>query len=201
MRVQGLIVCLAFLATAGIARAEESGPLDSGPAERPHQPGQSSIVELNALAGTFVGFRLKGIVHPARSWNLALELLDGARIVSPDGTVLRGEHGGGIRVELMASSYKRDAALLSPGVALLYLPRTAAIPSPIPSFAYAGRDPGLLLEPNLDFMVVHEFDRHFGVLVGLHGGAVLALDGHDGSGKSVSGAVRPDGALYVGARF
>ena len=123
------------------------------------------------------------------------------RPLNPDGSVVRVERGAGARAEYCISSFRRDAAIIAPGMDLMYLPRTDPSRSWIPALDYGGRDPALLLEANADFMVLHEFAEHAGVLVGLRGGAVIAVKGHDGSGKSLAGRARPDAALYFGARF
>src|SRR5450432_3408300 len=126
MRVFAVLCFGALSMAAAGARADGgSAPPDTEHSEQTHAPGQSSFVELNALAGTFIGLRLKGIVHPARSWNLALEGLEGAGLVNADGSVARTERGGGARAELWVSSYRHDAALIAPGLDLMYLPRTA----------------------------------------------------------------------------
>ena len=127
--------------------------------------------------------------------------MEGERIVTADGSVARTERGGGARAELWVSSYRHDAAIIAPGMDLMYLPRTAPSPSLLPPLDYKGRDPALLLEANADFMILHEFAEHAGMLVGVRGGAVMPFTGHDGSGRSVAGALRPDATLYVGARF
>ena len=152
----GASSALLTMTAAGALAQSASAPTDAKGAERSERvyvPGQRSFVELNALAGTFVGLRLKGIIHPTRTF----------------------------------------------GLALAYLPRDAPTSSWL--FDYKGRDPALLLEANADFMVLHEFARHAGVLVGLRGGAVVGVRGHDRSGKRLAGATRPDVAFYLGARF
>jgi len=169
--------------------------------ERAHVPGQRSFVELNALAGMFTGLRLKGIVHPTQSLGLAFEGLEGARFLTADGSVARTERGGGARAEFCVSSLRRDAAILAPGLDLMYQPRIAPSTSWLGLFDDKGRDRALLLETNVDFMILHEFAEHAAVLLGFRGGAVVSLKGHDDSGKSLAGATRADGALYVGARF
>jgi len=105
------VLCLGALAMEATgARAEGASAPDMEHSDETHIPGQKSIVELNALAGTFIGLRLKGIVHRASSWNLALEGLEAARILNADGSVARTERGGGARAELWVSSYRHDAA-------------------------------------------------------------------------------------------
>jgi len=192
---------LTMTATGALAQSASAATDAKGaePSERVYVPGERSFVELNALAGTFVGLRLKGIIHPTRTFSLALEGLEGARLNNVDGSFLRAERALGARAEFCASSSRHQAAIIAPGLALAYLPRDAPTSSWL--FDYKGRDPALLLEANADFMVLHEFARHAGVLVGLRGGAVVGVRGHDGSGKRLAGATRPDLAFYLGARF
>jgi hypothetical protein len=192
------------LLAGGVRAAEADAPTERGNLARApaHQPGQLGVMELNALAGAFVGFRLKGIVHPARALALALEGLWGGRIVTADGDLLRAERGGGVRAELPISSFGRNAAILAPGADVLYLPRVPAhSPTVFHLLDYHGRDAALMLAPNLDFTVLHEFAAHACVLVGLRAGAVVALTGHDGSGNSLAGALRPEGGLFAGVRL
>ena len=206
MKTSSLMSCLTILMLTGAARAQTAdaardAPPDADRAANTRLAGESNIFELDALAGTSFGLRIKGIIHPARSWNLTLEGLEGGNLVNADGSVVRGERGGGARAELAVSTDRYNAALLAPGADLLYLPRAAADTSVIPVLAYKGRDPALLLDPSLEFMVLHELAAHVCLLGGLHGGAAIYLDGHDGSGKRLAGALRPDVSAYAGVRF
>jgi hypothetical protein len=202
MKTSSLMSCLTILMLAGAARAQGSDePPDTARPAYIRRAGESSIIELDALAGTSFGLRVKGIIHPASSWNLSLEGFDGASLVNPDGSLLRTERGGGARIELPVSADRHNLALLAPGVDLLYAPRTAADANVLPPLAYNGRDPALLLDPGLEFMIVHELVERACLLGGLHGAAAIYLDGHDGSGKHLAGTLRPDVSVYAGMRF
>ena len=73
--------------------------------------------------------------------------------VDADGSVARTERGAGARAEFCVSSFRRDAAIIAPGLDLMHQPRIAPSSSWLGLFDDHGRDPALLLELNADFTV------------------------------------------------
>ena len=131
-----------------------------------------------------------------------IEGLTGDSIFTADGSAVRLERGAGIRAELPITRFGPSAAFIAPGADVLYLPRAAPERTHIiPVLDYSGRDPAVVLVPNAEFTVLTELQRHACLLAGLRGGAVLRLSGHDASGRSVVGALRPEASLFIGTRF
>src|SRR6185295_4748093 len=100
-----------FLAVSTLAcgvRAQSASPPAQG--EESAAPrrgvGQANLIEMDALAGTFIGLRFKLLPYSGKSFNLALEVLDGASWLAEGGFLgLSATYGVGARIELYASQY------------------------------------------------------------------------------------------------
>jgi hypothetical protein len=191
------LVTAAFFAACSASAQTTDEP--DGQLAPPREVGQENLFELNLLVGTFDGLRLKVLPYSGQTFNLALEVLDGASTLT-QGSLLFGlshTYGIGTRVELYGSRYERDAFLIAPGADLYRMPAYAATTGLL---AEPGRSAVSALSPNVDFSVVHEFRMHFCLLAGLRGGVAMSLNGMHGS-QRLAGQLRPDVDAYVGFRL
>jgi len=109
--------------------------------------------------------------------------------------------GGGVRVrlEVLKSATGRNALLVGPGINFLFAwdssPEDAGMVDLGPDSTV------VLLAPSVDIAWVHQFSRHFGLMLGLHAGAQVAVAGMDNIGQPIAGRAAPVLSFFTGVRF
>ncbi len=206
MRYRVTFLCLATLLSLGhspTTRADDA-PLDTSTASADAPPpGQQSFVELSAHAGFFTGLRLKAFVYSTKSINLAVEGLYGGSTFGHGG-LFPTTFGAGLRSEIQLISETHQAILLCPGLNGYYVPgvsQSEAKRSDLDLSLFGVPANVFALAPNVDFHWLYQFAPHFGVVVGLKGGAAITVWGTNHAGQDLAGKFGVDAGVYLGTRI
>jgi hypothetical protein len=162
--------------------------------------GDATRVSIDLVIGLETLLRLGvDIVESAEiRGSLQLELVGGGTVgVAGISPVAGG--GARVRLELLKSATGRNALLIGPGINFL----VAWDDSPEdPGMVDLGPDSEvLILAPSIDIAWVHQFSGRFGLVLGLHAGAQVAIAGIDNVSRPIAGRTAPVLSFYTGIRF
>ncbi len=163
-----------------------------------HQVGSSTVVTFDLLVGSMItGARLQGKIWSDENKSVVLEAAAGEGFTSAGFNTTYGA-GARLQINLAEDHAHKNALFVSPGLDVYLLTTT---PGEGGTDALVPYTNVYFVGANVDVAYVHQFARHFGWDIGLHGGAAVGLAGTGTTGADAAGSISPEVSLFTGFRF